>query len=399
MKYTFSKQGQLISYALMGLGTLLAIIGCITTHEGLPERLWANLMVDNFYFLAISLFAVFFMALQYAAQSGWWVMVKRVAEAISTFLWIPAGIMIIIILIEAFGGHSHIYHHWMQHGITDSNDVNYDKIIAEKDWYLNIPFFVLRALIYVGGWVFAGFLFRKYSKLQDETGELSYHKKSFKLAVIFLPFFAVTSVTAAWDWIMSIDAHWYSTMFGWYIFGGLWASGTAMMLLFSIHLKRKGYFPAVNDNHFHELGRMLFATSFLWTYLWFCQFMLIWYSNIPEEVAYYQARFHSYQLPFFGMLLFNFVAPMLVLMSRDSKRALRFTATIAVMVLVGHWINTFCLIMPGTVGSHWHIGALEIGFYLIYLGGFLFVVRKSLEKTRVVVAHDPYLVESEHFQM
>ncbi len=396
MNYTYSKQGQTISYALIAGGVLAAIIGYMTADtERLTERLWANLLLDNFYFLGISLFSIFFIALQYAAQSGWWVSVKRVAEAMSTFLIIPGIIMVFIFLV---GGH-HLYHHWLEEGVTDPASANYDKVIAGKSAYLNMPFFLIRMLIYIAGWVGAGYLFRKYSKLEDESSDVLYYRKSFKTAVIFLPFFAVTSVTAAWDWLMSIDTHWYSTMYGWYIFGGMWASGTAMMLLFSIHLKNKGYFPGVNDNHFHELGRMLFATSFLWTYLWFCQFMLIWYSNIPEEVTYYQARFHAYNVPFFGMLLFNFAAPMLVLMARDSKRSMGYTATIAVMVLIGHWVNTFCLIMPGTVGDKWHMGLLELGLYLLYLGIFLFVVRKALEKRRVIVAHDPYLVESEHFHM
>lgn len=396
MNYTYSKQGQTISYLLMGSGLIAAIAGYITAdHEKLTERLWANLLIDNFYFLAISLFGVFFIALQYASRSGWWVVVKRVAEAMSTFLIIPGIIMIVVFLV---GGHQ-LYHHWIEHGLTDPAAPNYDEVIAGKSGYLNTPFFLIRMLIYIAGWVGAGYLFRKYSKLEDETGDIKYYKKSFTTAAVFLPFFAVTSVMAAWDWIMSIDAHWYSTMYGWYIFGGLWVCGIAMMLLLTVHLKSKGYLPMVNENHFHELGRMLFATSFLWTYLWFCQFMLIWYSNIPEEVAYYQARFHDYKVPFFGMLLFNFFAPMLILISRDSKRSLAYISTIAVLVLIGHWINTFVLIMPGTVGAHWHIGLLEIGFYLVYLGLFLFVVRKSLEKARAVVANDPFLVESEHFHM
>src|SRR5690606_5969387 len=179
--------------------------------------------------------------------------------------------------------------------LYDPNSPHYDKIIAGKEAYLNQPFFWARTLVYLGVWTWFTMRFRKRSLLEDEVGGTDIHFKNVRDAAIFLVFFGFTSSTAAWDWIMSIDTHWFSTLFGWYVFSGMWISGMVVVTLLALYLRDKGLLPNLNDSHVHDLGKWVFAISFLWTYLFFSQFMLIWYSNIPEEVTYFEARIDHYK--------------------------------------------------------------------------------------------------------
>jgi len=282
--------------------------------------------------------------------------------------------------------------------LYDINSEHYDEIIAGKSAFLNVPFFFIRAIIYIAGWILATHLLRKYSLQQDLSGGLLFHKKSMIVSAVFLVFFAITSSTSSWDWIMSIDAHWFSSIFGWYVFSGLWVSGTVMTLLFIIYLKSKGHLPKVNENHIHDMGKWVFAISMAWTYLWFSQFMLIWYGNLPEEVTYFLFRIEHYNVIFFGMLVINFVLPFFILMARDSKRNTRFLLVVCVVIFLGHWADVFVMIMPGAVGENWTIGFVEIGTFLGFLGLFLYVVQRSLAKVPLEIESHPYLEESVHLQ-
>lgn len=374
-------------FILIGVGLLAFIYGFVTHVEA--QRVWANFLLNSFFFMGISLGATFFIAMNYAAEAGWGVVLKRVFEAVSSYLPYGAIFMFIVFVFGAFGYH-HIYE-WM-----DPHVVAEDKIIAGKAAYLNIPFFFIRAFLYFSVWIFFQRYFRKQSLLEDELGGTEVHFKTFKMAAIFLVFFAVTSSTSAWDWIMSIDTHWYSTLFGWYVFSGIWVSALIVIVLLTIYLKRSNYLQNVNEDHIHDLGKWMFAISFLWSYLWFSQFMLIWYSDIPEEVTYFVTRIHHYKFLFFGMFFVNFVFPMLILMSRDAKRNMLFLTIVAILIFVGHWFDVYMLIMPGTVGVEWHVGVVEVGTFLGFLGLFVFVVLSSLASASLEIKHHPYLEESLH---
>lgn len=358
------------------------------------NRPWAALYLNTFFFLGIGLGATFFLAVQYAAQAAWAVVVKRVMEAVSGFIIVP-GIVILVILL-ASGLHMNHLFHWMEAGITDPNAPNFDEIIAGKAAYLNFPFFMIRAILYIAVWVWAAKTLRKFSIKEDQYGGLDYYKKSFRVAVGFIIFFAVSSSTSAWDFIMSIDPHWFSTLFGWYTFAGYFVTSISVITLVAMYLKSKGLMAEFNENHLQDLAKFMFAFSVFWTYLWFSQFMLIWYANIPEEVTYYMARFGQYKIPFFTMLVLNFVLPLLVLMSRDFKRNMYFVSTGAVFIITGHWLDHFVMIMPGTVGGHWGIGLPEISGFLMYAGLFIWVVFTALERVPLVVKHHPLLQESKN---
>jgi hypothetical protein len=308
-------------------------------------------------------------------------------------LYIGGGIMLLILIISALHG-NHIYH-WMADGIMDPESDHYDAIIAGKEGYLNPVFFVLRGLIYLAGWMWATWMLKKLSLMEDQVGGTVSYFKARRVSAIFLVFFGVTSSMAAWDWIMSIDTHWFSTLFGWYVFVSMFVSSLSMLALLTIHLKKRGYLEIVNMNHLHDVGKFMFAFSIFWTYLWFSQFMLYWYANIPEEVVYFQQRVEQYGVPFFVMLGINFILPVFILMTRDAKRVHNTVMVVAIIVICGHWLDFYMMIMPGTVHDHWHIGFVEIGTFLGFAGLFLYNVLRALTKAPLIPKNHPMLKESE----
>jgi Ni/Fe-hydrogenase subunit HybB-like protein len=201
----------------------------------------------------------------------------------------------------------------------------------------------------------------------------------------------------SWDWIMSVDPHWFSTLFGWYVFSSMFVSGIATIALVTIFLKSKGYLEFVNDSHIHDLAKFMFGFSIFWTYLWFSQFMLIWYSNIPEEVTYFVTRIQDYNLLFFGMVAINFLFPILILMNSDFKRVNWFVVTAGIFILIGHYVDIYVMIMPSTVGPSWFIGFPEIGAFMFFAGLFIWYIFHTISKAPLIPKGDPYLGESKHF--
>jgi hypothetical protein len=406
--YTFTSKTKNISIGLMAIGLVSIIAGFMTDHapEGVSAdeyhhtRIWANLLVNGWFFMGIGLLATFFMALQYVTETAWSVVVKRVFEAISSYL--PVGAVIMFLVLLAGQLHLHHLYHWMDPEVIDPASPHYDEVIANKGGYFGIGagnwFFWLRTILYLVVWNMFQRGFLKRSVEQDLQGGTAIHYKQMGKSAVFLVFFAVTSSTAAWDWMMSIDVHWFSTMYGWYAFAGMFISAMITIILLVLYLKRKGYLQEVNDSHIHDLGKWVFAVSFLWSYLWFCQFMLIWYTDIPEEIIYFQDRLHNfgYMGLMWTVFFMNFIFPMILLMSRDAKRNYFFLTFVGCIIFVGHWLDVFMMVMPGTVHGAWHLGFMEIGTALGFLGLLLFVVHSSLAKRPLVVSQHPYLDESLH---
>jgi len=356
----------------------------------LSNKPWAALYVAAFFFFMISLGVLAFYAIQRAAQAGWSPVLYRVMEGITAYL-LPGGIIVIAILALS-GMHLNHLFIWM-----DPEVVAHDKLIAGKVGFLNVPFFLIRAVIFLSGWTLYRYFSRKFSLAQDEANDISNHKKNFRISAAFLVFYIVTESIMSWDWVMSIDPHWFSTLFGWYVFASMFVSGITAIALITIYLKSKGYLEFVNDSHIHDLGKFMFGISVFWTYLWFSQFMLIWYSNIPEEVTYFITRIEDYNLPFFGMLIMNFIFPLLILMNSDYKRINYFIVMAGIVIIIGHYMDVFNMIMPSAVGDQWFIGAAEIGGFLFFLGLFIFIVFKEMTKAPLLAKGDPYMGESERF--
>ena len=358
----------------------------------LQNKPWAALYVAAFFFFMIALGTLMFYAIQRAAQAGWPILLFRVMEGITAYL-VPGSIIIYVFLVLT-GLHANHLFVWM-----DAETVAHDEIIQGKVGYLNVPFFLIRAAIYLLGWNAYRYFSRKFSLAQDAApaGDISNHKKNFRISAVFLVFFFVTESMMSWDWIMSLDPHWFSTLFGWYVLASMLVTAVTVIALVSIYLKSKGYLPKVNDSHLHDLAKFMFGLSVFWTYLWFSQFMLIWYSNIPEEVTYFLTRIDDYNLPFFGMVVMNFVFPLLILMSSDYKRSNWIIVMAGIIIVLGHYIDIFNMIMPATVGGQWFIGWAEIGGFLFFAGLFIYVVFRALTKVPLEASGDPYVGESERF--
>jgi hypothetical protein len=378
----------------MAIGIISLLVGYLTDGSDHHNRWWSALYINGLFFTFISFGALFFMILQYATEAAWSVMVKRIFEGITMFM--PYGVAVVFLVHLAGTFHVHHIFHWMDPEVHNVDSVHYDALIANKSAYLNVPFFWIRSLVYIGTFMFFAITFRRRSLLEDKNPELTTHFKNYRRAALFLIFFAVFSSTISWDWVMSIDTHWFSTLFGWYVFSGMWCTAMIVGVVLVLYLKAKGYLPQVNNSHIQDLGKWMFALSFLWSYLWFSQFMLIWYSNIPEEVTYFITRIEYYRIPFFTMFFVNFALPMVILMSRDAKRNPKFLITIATLIFLGHWVDVWLLVTPGVMGGDAHLGLMDIGMFLGFLGVFVFVVLKALTKAPLVPVNHPYLEESIH---
>lgn len=357
----------------------------------IANRPWSALYVAAFFFMMIALGVLAFYAIQFAAQAGWSPVLFRVMEAITAYVLPGALIVLAIAVASGTIGHYNIFI-WM-----DPEVVAHDKLIQGKSGWLNLSGFIIRGLIFIAGWSLYRHFARKFSLAQDEASDNKNFKKSFRIAAAFLVFYIYTESMMSWDWIMSVDPHWFSTLFGWYVFASMFVSGITVIALMTIYLKSKGHLEFVNDSHLHDLAKFMFGISIFWTYLWFSQFMLIWYSNIPEEVTYFVTRIEDYKLPFFGMLVMNFIFPLLLLMNSDYKRIPWFVVMAGIVILFGHYIDIFNMIMPATVGDRWFIGIPEISSILLFAGLFLFIVFTALSKAPLLAKGNPFIKESEHF--
>jgi hypothetical protein len=408
-QFEFSGKAKTYSLIAIVIGIIAIAFGFFIGHA---ERTFANLLLMGYYFTCVCIAGVFFCALQYAAQAGWSASILRIPQAFAKTLPYASVILIVIIFcgihftqqIETEESHltitgTMLYKEWAPKAITEHGNEAYNHIIAGKSGYLNIPFFLGRLAFYLIAYSFFGWLLVKYSRNEDEIGGMSNYKKSFNISAAFLAVFGFTVPLFAFDAIMSLDAHWFSTMFGWYNFAALWVSGLAVMTLVIITLRKQGYLSWITVDHLHNLGQLMFGFSIFWTYLWFAQFLLIYYANIPEETAYFYKRWEPEFQPWFWLnIVLNFLAPFLVLMARDSKRAIPVLRVACIIIIGGHWLDYYMMIMPATVGPHHRgFGVEEIGIFIGFAGLFVFLLFSALSKFKSLVPKNhPFLQESLH---
>ena len=361
----------------------------------LTNRPWAALYVACIFFLLITLGVLAFYAIQQVAQAGWSPVLFRVMQGITAYLPVVSVIFFLLLLLSGF----HINHLfvWMKEGVTDPNSPNFDEIIAGKSGYLNFAFWISRAALFLLGWNLYRYLSRKNCLAQDEATDNIFYKKNFKMSAAFLVFFIVSESIMSWDWIMSLDPHWFSTLFGWYVFASFFVSGITVIQMVTIYLKSNGHLENVNSSHIHDLSKFMFGISVFWTYLWFSQFMLIWYANIPEEVTYFVTRINDYGITFWGAFAMNFIFPILLLINSDFKRIFWIVVMGGTVILIGHYVDFFNMIMPATVGDRWFIGLPEIASLLFFIGLFIFIVFTALTKAPLLPKRNPFIEESKHF--
>lgn len=356
-----------------------------------PVRFWVNFLINNFYFVSLSLSGLFFLALQNITNSSWMRSYQRIPQAMIAFL--PFGLL--LMLGTLFGMHT--LYEWTHDSLR-----LHDPIIMKKLHYLNTPFYIGRMIFFFAVWIGFGFaisyLMDKWNKTKSYEEQV--HRIS-KYSAIFLVVFALTFSFASYDWIMSIEPHWFSTIFSVYTFSGLFVGGIAFITLALIILRAQGHLvDYVTEDHLHDLGKWMFGMSTFWAYIWFCQYMLIWYSNIPEETVYFILREQGNWIwLFWSNFIISWGVPFLVLMPREAKRNPIKLAFVAVIILVGRWIDLFTLVAP-KIFEHNHIAAIigpyEILSALTFAAFFVLIFLKRLEKKKLIIEEDPYFAESLH---
>lgn len=437
-QFDFTGTMKTVLIGFMVLGVVCMGITWFVDDE-LHTRFWSNLLHNSSFFTGISFMATFFISVCITAWAGWYTLFKRVWEAFSMFIFVGIVLMIIVAL-SVFFHWNHLYH-WTDTSILVEGSENFDSILAGKSSFLNKYWYLLATIIILGIWAFFAYKLRSISLSEDDNGsktDFAHQLEARKWAAAFLPIAGFSSCAVIWQWIMSVDSHWYSTLYAWYCGASWFVSMIALTLLVMLFLKAKGYLHYVTENHLHDLGKFLFAFSVFWTYLWFSQFLLIWYGNVGEETVYFKMRYDHYPVLFFGNVLINFFVPFFVLMRNDTKRKVGTLALAAGVVLFGHWVDTFQMLKPGIyhtaqehlshaghgdahgthdaahhAAEHGHEavshavehassfvsgftlpGLLEVGTFLGFLGLFLFVVFTVLSRTNIYPKNDVYLDES-----
>jgi hypothetical protein len=383
-QFNFSKKYRNVLILMMA-GGILITIGAIVVSRTDASRIWANILLNNQFFMGIALGAAFFIAVHRVALSGWHTILQGLPDAMTSFL----PVAFVLMLLIYFGMHN--LYHW-------SHYEGHDPVLEVKKVWLNIPFFFIRMILYFTGWIALTWLMRKNSAALISSSDLKFHNRRKIFAGLFLAFYGITVSASSWDWIMSLNPHWDSTIFGWYVFIGMFVTSLTAIIILTWFLRYAGYLKYLRPDHVHDLGILLFSFSIFWTYLWFSQYLLIWYGHIPQETSYYIERMNGFKPFFFINLVFNFIIPFFGLIRVSSKRHLNWLTLVAALVLIGHWLDYWLMIMPATAGAKAGIGVLEIFMTLFYAGMFIFVVFRSLARYPFIVKNDPFLEESMSYE-
>ncbi len=382
---TVSANFKIITILLIAVGAGSFIYGLVTDHQ----LAWSHYLLVNYYFFSLAMGGAFFFVIQKISQSGWSSAFLRVPEAMMSY--IPFAAVFFLLL---FFGMNDIYH-W-----SDKKAVALDPILQHKSVFLNVPFFFIRMIIYFALWIIFIRILRKISlkedqlKQDDQESIMHLFAKSELYSKILIFIFAITFSIAALDWIMSIDNHWFSTIFALKNLVAAFLHGISILALIVFILHKRGYFPFLNKFHLHDFARYIFMLSIVWGYFWFAQFMIIWYGNIPEETSYFFIRWqHGWKVMFFLEIGLNWAVPFMVLLPVKTSRNMTTIILVIIFMIIGQYIDLFVQVIPGTTGIL-KFGWVAAGIFLGYAGLFALVVATTLSKAKIMPHNHPYLEES-----
>lgn len=414
-QFKFKGKTKIWSIALIAVGLIGTLYGFLS---GNGERTFSNLLLNAYYLVCICICGICITAVSYVAKAGWSAAILRVPQALAKTLPVAAIILFLVVCSGLYFTHpgqnlegkqtmvSYLYKGWNLKGVTTPGNLNYNKVIAGKSGYLNVPFFLVRLFLYLTVYSLIGRKLRKQSINEDETGGMKNYKKSFNTSAAFLVIFMFTLPLFVFDIIMSLEPEWFSTLFAWYNFAGLWVSGFIVVSLVAIYLKEAGYMNWFTVEHLHTLGVIVFGFSIFWCYLWFEQLLLQYYANMPEETAYFHKRWEpEFNFWFWANMVINFCAPLFVFMSRDSKRKWKLMKITCFILVFGHWLDKWQMIIPGTVGAQVHgwynqIGIIEVSIFAGFTGVFIYSVCVALSSFKYMAPKNhPFLKESLHYHV
>jgi hypothetical protein len=378
-RLVISKNFNYLTFIMMGLGLVTIIAGFFIN----PVKTWANYLMNNYYFLTLAIGGTFFAALQYITQSGWSSAFIRIPQAMANVIPVIAVLMLPILIF----GLPDLYH-WARPEAAS------DPIIAHKSPYLNFPFFISRYIVFFLTWILLTQYLNRLSLREDQTGGMTNFNRSELFSKIYIFTLALTFSLATFDWIMSVDVHWYTTIFAFRNFVMSFYHGTVVITLIVIILNKLGYLPFLNKAHLSDFSKYIFILSIIWTYLWFCQYLLIWYANIPEETVYYFPRTKGeFQPLFYAELVINWVVPFALLLSNYFVSHKNTLMAICIIIIIGQWTDLYLQVIVGTYGKL-EIGLIEIGSFIGFAGMFAYVVAHALKAAPLVAKNHPYLEES-----
>ena len=369
---------------ILSVFAVLGLVSFVASLLTAPQRAWADVLMVSHFMLELSLAATVFLAVHYVAGASWNVAVRRIPEAMARLVPLGAAGVLLVLLI-----HPELYP-WFGQPVESGG------VHAFKQAWLNRPFFLARAVVYVACWTSFAVALTSTSRRQDQDGDPRLARRAVRLSAAFLVVFAVTLVPASFDWIMSLEPEWYSSIFGFYDFASMFLAGLAaiaILVLWAHRLAPGGL--RTTQAHLHDLGTLIFAFSTFWAYLWFSQYMLIWYGNIPEETTYYVDRLHGgWEGLFFLNLALNWAVPFAVLIRRRAKSSPPMLLGAALSVLAGRLLDLYLAVLPRFVGQSPSTGVAELGMIAGAIGLFTLVFFNILGRAPLMPAGDPHLVES-----
>ena len=401
INFKISGKFKTVSLALIGVGIVLIALQFLVPWQphgggeahGYPKA-FASLLMGLLVAISLSLGGVYFVAFNHLAGSAWNVTVRRLAE--SYFWYLPVAL---IMMALVFLGVGDVYHHWV-HGDPE------DHLLQVKAPWLNTTFFIARNLVWVLVWILFGYLFYKHSIAQDKDGEVSHTLFVTKLGAGFLVVFGLTYSFNAWDLTMSLEPHWFSTMWAVYSFAGLALTVFASLILWVWYLKKSGYYgDSLNENHVHDLGKYLWGHTIFWGYIMISQFLLIWYGHIPEETMYYHTRLYTEDMQYNAwaivsllLVVVRFILPFFLIIRRESKRNLNYLASIAALVIFGQLVDLYWMIYPTIDHGHFILPSIfDLGPIFFVAGSFMLIVGTVLSKNPLIPVKDPRLEDCLHW--
>jgi len=367
---------------------VLAALGLAGLAVGVavdPTRALTNLLVGALYVTDLAVGGTVLMCLLAVANAGWAVVLKRVLEALGSF--VPVGALL---LLATTPGVRSLYE-WARPAAAS------DALLAGKAAFLNPTFFVARMVVILALWTVFSMRLRGLSLAQDRTGDVAGTRATVRWAAGFLVVFAVSACLGAFDWLMTLEARWFSTIFGFYNVAGILVSTVTAVTMAAILLRRAGVLPQVRDDHLHDLGKLMFAFATFWAYQWISQFLLIWYSNMPDETAYFERRWEGGWWPIFlANAIVNWVLPFFLLLPRQAKRSERTLLGVGALLLFGRWLDLWLMAMPANFPERPWPGLLELAGLLGPGALLVFWFTRGLARVPLLPRHDPYLGESLH---